>query len=280
MTPARFLYKRPATLDAALALLAAETEGAMPLAGGQSLMPMLALRLARPALLIDINRLPGLNWIAVAAGQLRIGALARHADVLADPLVAAHAPLLRLALTEVAHPAIRNRGTLGGSLALADPAAELPACMIALDATIRLRSAARGERSVPAGLFFTGLYGTARAADELLTGVDIPITAGWRPWFGEVSRRHGDFAMAGLAFLARWSGGRMTEARVALLGVEAAPRRLPGVEAAVIAGEDVAVALARDLEPLDSAEVPAGYRLHLAATLLRRAAREGTHHAS
>ncbi|HEV7264224.1 MAG TPA: FAD binding domain-containing protein [Falsiroseomonas sp.] len=157
MTPARFAYVRPDTLDAALAVLALEGEGAMPLAGGQSLVPMMAMRVARPALLLDLNRLPGLEAIAVVEGVLRIGAMARHASVLSHPLVAAEAPLLAMALREVAHPAIRNRGTLGGSLSLADPAAELPACMLALDATMVLASAA-GERRIRAAEFFVGLY--------------------------------------------------------------------------------------------------------------------------
>ncbi len=150
MTPARFAYLRPDTLGEALAVLAREGEGATPLAGGQSLMPMMAMRMARPALLLDLNRVAGLDGIAVVEGALHIGAMARHATVLAHPLVAAHAPLLPLALREVAHPAIRNRGTLGGSLCLADPAAELPACMLALDATLVLANRA-GERGVRHG---------------------------------------------------------------------------------------------------------------------------------
>jgi carbon-monoxide dehydrogenase medium subunit len=265
MTPARFAYARPATLAEALATLAREGEGAAPLAGGQSLMPMMAMRVARPALLLDLNRLPGLDGIAVEAESLRIGALARHASVLAHPLVAAEAPLLKLALAEVAHPAIRNRGTLGGSLALADPAAELPACMVALEATILLASVG-GERRVAAAAFFQGLYATARRADELLVGVEIPRRPGWTPWFAEVARRRGDYAMAGLALNA--GGGAV---RLAFCGVEAAPRRLPEIEAALAAGRDAAALLPGLLEPLGAAETPAVYRLHLAQTLLRRA---------
>ncbi|WP_270939164.1 FAD binding domain-containing protein, partial [Falsiroseomonas oryzae] len=197
MTPARFAYARPTKLSEALAILAQEPEAA-PLAGGQSLVPMLAMRVARPALLLDLNRLPDLDGIELVDGVLRIGALARHAAVLASPLVGQAAPLLHVALPEVAHPAIRNRGTLGGSVALADPAAELPACMVALDATIVLGSQA-GERRVPAHAFFRGLYETDRRPDELLLRVEIPRAPGWTPWFAEVARRRGDYALAGLA---------------------------------------------------------------------------------
>ncbi len=270
MTPARFAYARPATLDAALDMLAREEE-ATPLAGGQSLVPMMAMRVARPALLVDLNALPGLDAIEATPGVLRIGALARHAAVLDHELVAAEAPLLALALREVAHPAIRNRGTLGGSLCLADPAAELPACMVALDATLVLASAARGERRVAARDFFAGLYATARRADELLLRAEIPRAPGWSPWFEEVARRRGDYAIAGLAVMARREAGRIAALRLAFCGVEAAPRRLPEVEAAVIEGRDAAALLPGLLAPLGSAEAPAAYRLHLAQLLLRRA---------
>lgn len=278
MTPARFAYARPTTLEEALGILARAGEDAAPLAGGQSLVPMMAMRVARPALLVDLNRVAGLDAIALEGGVLRIGAMARHAAVLAHPLVAAGAPLLSRALEEVAHPAIRNRGTLGGSLALADPAAELPACMVALDATIVLASAG-GERRVPAASFFQGLYATARRSDELLLRVEIPSAAGWTPWFAEVARRRGDYALAGLAVMARCASGRIAEARLAFCGVEAAPRRLPAVEAALVAGEDAPSRLPALLEPLGSAEAPAGYRLHLAQVLLRRAT-EGLHAAA
>jgi carbon-monoxide dehydrogenase medium subunit len=255
MTPARFAYARPTTLEEALGLLARGGEEAAPLAGGQSLVPMMAMRVARPALLVDLNRVAGLDAIALEGDVLRIGAMARHAAVLAHPLVASVAPLLPRALEEVAHPAIRNRGTLGGSLALADPAAELPACMVALDAAIVLVSAA-GERRVRAAEFFQGLYATARRSDELLLRVEIPGAPGWTPWFAEVARRRGDYALAGLAVMARR---------------EAAPRRLPAIEAALAKGEDAASLLPALLEPLGSAEAPSDYRLHLAQVLLRRA---------
>jgi carbon-monoxide dehydrogenase medium subunit len=265
VTPARFDYARPATLAEALTILAREGEACAPLAGGQSLMPMMAMRLARPPLLLDLNRIAGLDRIAVEGDAVHVGALARHAAVLAHPVIAREVPLLPPALREVAHPAIRNRGTLGGSLSLADPAAELPACMVALDAAIILASAA-GERRVGAGVFFQGLYATARRADELLVRVEIPRAADGPVWFGEVARRRGDFAMAGLA-LAVLDG----RPALAFCGVEAAPRRLPDIEAALYEGRDPSPLLARTLEPLGSAETPAAYRMHLAQVLLRRA---------
>ncbi len=265
MTPARFDYARPATLEEALAILARDGDACAPLAGGQSLIAMMAMRVARPRLLLDLNRIAGLDRIAVEGEVLHIGALARHASVMAHPAVAREAPLLPIALREVAHPAIRNRGTLGGSLALADPAAELPACMVALSATVVLASAA-GERRVAADAFFDGLYATARRPDELLVRVEIPQAQGGFAWFEEVARRRGDFAMAGLAMVVR--GGRPC---LAFCGVEAAPRRLPDVEAAVRAGGDLRLVLAQVLAPLGSAETPAAYRVHLAHALLRRA---------
>lgn len=265
MTPARFAYARPTTLDEALAILAREGEGATPLAGGQSLLPMMAMRVARPTLLVDLAHVPELDGIEVADDVLRIGAMARHAAVLAHPLVAAEAPLLRLALREVAHPAIRNRGTFGGSLCLADPAAELPACAVATRAMLVLGSA-RGERRVAAEAFFRGLYATARRPDELLLRVEIPRAPGHAPSFGEVARRRGDYAMAGLALVKH-----ADTTCLSFLGVEAAPRRLPAVEAALATGEDAVALLPGLLDPLDSPEAPAAYRLHLATVLLRRA---------
>lgn len=275
MKPARFDYRRPESVPEALALLA-QPEAAV-LSGGQSLMPMLNLRVARPAMLVDINRIAGLDAIALEGGVLRIGARARHAAVLASPLVAQAAPLLAQALPHVAHAAIRNRGTHGGSLALADPAAEMPACAVCLDATLVAASAARGERRIAAADFFQGLYSTALEPDELLTRIEYPAAQpGWRFAFLEVARRHGDFAMAGLA-LALLPG---RDARLATCGVEAAPRRLPEAEAALVAGDvEGACAVLRSLEAMGTAETPAAYRLHLAQVLLRRAATqlEATH---
>lgn len=276
MKPARFEYVRPDTVEAALEVLARYGTDAAVLSGGQSLMPMLNLRMARPAVLVDINRIAGLDRIEAGGGGLTVGSRARHREVLRSPAVQSHAPLLPQALRQVAHAAIRNRGTLGGSLALADPAAELPACVVCLGAEIALASL-RGERRVPAAGFFDGPYGTARAADELLLEVRIPSAGpGWRFSFAEVARRHGDFALAGLAFGASLANGRIAACRIAFCGVEAAPRRLPGTEACMLgaAPEDRAAraalraALAGELEPMSSDDCPGAYRKHLAGALL------------
>ncbi|TAK88305.1 MAG: xanthine dehydrogenase family protein subunit M [Betaproteobacteria bacterium] len=217
-----FRYARPESLDEAIALLVEHGTDARVLAGGQSLMPMLNLRLLQPSVLVDINRLP-LSEIRLQDQTLDIGALARHAEVLYSGEVAHMAPLLKLALPHVAHLAVRNRGTHGGSCALADPSAEIPACALALEASFVLRGP-RGERRVPAELFFRGLYETALGADELLVRVDYPrAQPGWRYGFQEVARRHGDFAIAGLAAAARVEGGVLREARLAFFGVADRP---------------------------------------------------------
>jgi carbon-monoxide dehydrogenase medium subunit len=298
----RFAYARPETLQDALALLAEHGGDAAILAGGQSLMPMLALRMAQPGLLIDINRIPGLSGIATDGANLVIGARTRHAAVLASPLVRAHAPLLSQALEHVAHPAIRNRGTLGGSLALADPAAELPACAVCLDARV-VTVGLLGERAHPADGFFQGLYATALVPGELVVRVEIPLRGpDWRFVFQEVARRHGDFAIAGVAVAVRLAeehvaggpvaggqvagghvagghvaGARIAECRIATCGVEPAPRRLRTVEAAVVQGatlDALRATLAAELDPMSSAEAPAFYRRHLGAVLLDRALRQ------
>jgi carbon-monoxide dehydrogenase medium subunit len=276
--PARFDYRRPESLPEALELLARHGADAAVLSGGQSLMPMLNLRVARPALLLDINRLPGLDGIHLDAERLTIGARARHADVLRSGLVREAAPLLTEALTHVAHAAIRNRGSFGGSLALADPAAELPACSVCLDAEI-IAASLRGERRIRAADFFLGPYSTALEPAELLLRVEVPRHGpGWRFAFAEVARRYGDFAIAGMALAARIEDGRVAESRIVPCGVEPAPRRLEAVEAA-LAGAALgdlgrhaaaAEALAGTLEPMEWGEYPAAYRRHLAGVLLGR----------
>ena len=191
-----FSYRRPATLDAALDLLG--EPDAMALAGGQSLLPALAMRLAAPSVLVDLGALTELKGMTSDHRALTIGAATAHRDLLRDRSVARHLPLLARAAAHIGHPAIRNRGTLGGSLALADPAAELPACMIALDATILIASRS-DRRSVAAAAFFTGLMQTALEPGELILGVRIPIPPDPLWGFHELSRRHGDYAAAGLA---------------------------------------------------------------------------------
>jgi carbon-monoxide dehydrogenase medium subunit len=281
MKPPRFQYACPETLPEALKLLSQHNGDAAVLAGGQSLMPMLNLRVAQPAILIDINRVPDLDAITCAGGTLSIGARARHNDVLRSPLVKRNAPLLAQALEHVAHEAIRNRGTLGGSLALADPAAELPACAICLDATIVALSL-RGERAIFAGDFFQGLYTTALQPDEIIARVCFPLPApDWRFEFDEISRRHGDFAIAGVAVGMKCERKAVTDCRIVFCGIEASPRRMVAIESLFMGAEqaDEAVitrakaALGEHLEPLEGGELPPAYRLHVARELLARVTR-------
>ena len=258
-----FEYVRAGSVAEACALLALHGPDARPLAGGQSLLPALNLRLAAPSVLVDIGRIDGLDRIEHRNGVLRIGALARHAAVLEDKLVATHAPLLAEALRHVAHPAIRARGTFGGNLAHADPASELPACVLALQGVIEATSP-RGVRRILASDFFTGLFQTALAPDELLTAVELPLPT--PPWyFEEIARRSGDYALAGLAA----TGGRGS-LRLAYFSVGDRPTLAMHAAAA----PDVAAAraaLAQDLSPHGDLQASARTRLHLAGVLLERA---------
>ena len=274
MKPAAFDYLCPRTLDEALHALALHGSDATVLAGGQSLMPMLSFRMLEPGFLVDINRIPGLDSIALDGGTLRIGALARHAQVMAHPLVAQHLPLLAQAMPHIAHAAIRERGSLGGSLCLADPAAELPACMLALDARLHLRSH-QGTREVAAADFFQGLYQTALAPGELLTEVRIPVPeAGSAMVFDEFSRRHGDYAMAGLA---AWSHPASQRSRLVFLGCGDRPMRAVRAEALLNARDgmpsyaDLRAAIDADLHPEADLQAQPDTKRHLATVLLQRA---------
>jgi carbon-monoxide dehydrogenase medium subunit len=274
--PAPFRYARPATAAEAVALLAAGGDGAKLLAGGQSLVPLLNMRLVRPAVLIDLNGARELERIEPAPdGGLVLGALVRHADLAGAPLVRERAPLLAEAARHVGHAAIRNRGTLGGSLAHADPAAELPAALLALDADLGLLGS-RGIRRVGAADFFRGLLATALADDELLAEVRIPpAPRGWG--FAEIARRPGDFALAGVA-TALDGGGR---ARVVGFAVADRPIRLRAVEAVVVAApRDPAMparagaAAESDCDPVSDVHASAEYRRHLATVLAEDALRQ------
>ncbi len=218
-----FAYARPDTLPELIELKSKYGEDARFLAGGQSLMPALNMRLSAPGLLIDINGIAALRGICIDADRLVIGALTRHCDLESNPLVAQHAPLLKMAIRHVAHAAIRNRGTFGGSIANADPAAELPACALALDAAFVL-AGADGERRVRAEEFFKGMYETALASDEVLVAGELPLLrAGYRDAFAELARRQGDYAIAGLAARAKVDAGVLADVRLALFGVSGAP---------------------------------------------------------
>lgn len=280
-----FNYARPDTLEQVFSLLAEHGDSAQLLAGGQSLVPMLNLRLAQPDLLIDITRLPGLDGITVNQGTVRIGALVTHREIEHNLLIARHAPLLAKAVPHVAHVAIRNTGTLGGSVALADPAAEYPACLVALDAAIVIAGAG-GERRVAAGDFFLGLYTTALEPGELVIAVEF---ASQQPGqvcaFSELARRHGDYAMVGLAACARreglGAGSRLTGLRLGFLGAGPTPMLATQAAAAVegqpISGATIAAAqalLERDLAPLDDLNAQAATKLHLARVLLARVLQE------
>jgi aerobic carbon-monoxide dehydrogenase medium subunit len=276
MKPAPFAYHRPASLAEAFDLLDRYGDDGRILAGGQSLVPALNMRLATPRAVIDINRLPGLDAIRPAPEGLVIGALARHDAVERSALVREHAPLLALAMPHVGHEAIRARGTFGGSLALADPAAELPACVIALDATIRVEGR-HGRREVAAAEFFQGIYTTALAPGELLVEVVVPPALAWRAGFQELARRHGDFALAGLAARARLERGAVADSRLVFFGVGPAPVRARGAEAALQGrradAEAVAAAqraLGAELDPPGDVHGSSALRRHLAGVLLAR----------
>jgi len=275
MKPASFRYARPATAAEAVALLAASPGETKLLAGGQSLVPLLNMRLVRPAVLVDLNGARELERIdAAPRGGLVLGALVRHADLAAAPLVRERAPLLAEAARHVGHIAIRNRGTLGGSLAHADPAAELPAALLALDATLGLLGP-RGMRRVAVADFFRGLLATALADDELLAEVSVPAAPrGWG--FGEIARRPGDFALAGVAASLDAHG----HARVVGFGVADRPVRLRAAEAiAAPAPRDEAMparagrAAAADCDPASDVHASAAYRRHLATVLTEDALR-------
>ncbi len=233
MKAPRFAYARPASVAEALALLAEHKDEARVLAGGQSLVPMLNFRVAAPKVLVDINRIAGLSGIKVAKNHIRIGALTRHVELERSADVARHLPLIASAMPHIAHPAIRNRGTFGGSCALADPAAELPACALALGATFVV-AGRKGERRVAAQDFFRGLYATALKAGELLVAAEFPLPErGHAPAFGELARRHGDYAMVGVAAHGSTQGGKFSDVRVALFGVGDRPMRAARFERAL-----------------------------------------------
>lgn len=272
MKASQFSYARPDTLEEALALMADEEAEPMALAGGQSLMPMMNFRVARPGVLVDLNRIPGLSGIEEEAGRVRIGAMTRYRDLAASDVVSARLPLVSAALPHIAHAAIRNRGTIGGSLALADPAAEMPAVALALGATLHLVSK-DGPRDVPADDFFLGAYDTALEQGELVAGVSFPAAGqGDRFGFHEIVRRHGDYAMAGAVVAA--AGGAV---RVAFFGVGDGAMRVPAAEAALgadLSGIDAAVGALSELEVAGDLNGDEATKRHLAGVALRRAVAE------
>lgn len=281
MKPPAFDYQAPDSLEAALSLLAERGPEAKLLAGGQSLVPLLSFRLARPALLVDLNRIGDLAFVRGGDdGSLRLGAMTRQRALERDPQVAAAAPLLAAAAPWIAHPQIRNRGTVGGSLAHADPAAELPAVMVALGARFRLLRSG-GERWIDARDFYVALLTTDLAADELLAEVAVPplpAGAGWA--FTEVARRHGDYAQVGVAaWLTLDDGGACREARLVYLAAGDVPM-VAQRAAAALAGrpptretfaEAAAIAAGEEIDPAGDIHASEGFKRHLARVVTVRA---------
>jgi carbon-monoxide dehydrogenase medium subunit len=274
MKPGGFDYLCPASTDEALAQLAQHGGDAKILAGGQSLVPLLNFRMLRPAVLIDINRLAELDYVREHGEGLRIGALTRHHTLEMSPLVEQRFPVLGAAMAHVAHLAIRNRGTIGGSLSHADPAAELPMLAVLLDAELRTNSGSHAAQG-----FFLGPLTTALRDDELVTEIVFPALAPRTGWaFEEFARRHGDFAIAAVAAVLRASDGEIAEARLAAIGVGETPLRLSAVEAG-LSGQrftpELAAAAAeqarRYVQPLNDLHASADYRRHLVAALTKRA---------
>ena len=275
-----FDYVRATSTAEVFALLQRHGDAARVLAGGQTLIATLNMRLSEPAVLIDVGGLDALRGITLAGGVLRIGALTTHAEIERSVLVADHLPLFAQAVPHIAHPAIRNRGTLGGSLAYADPAAEWPACALALGATMVV-AGALGERRIAADAFFTGLFTTAMASDELLVACELPARApDERHAFDELARRHGDYAIVGLAGRAVVRDGRLFDVRLAFLGVADRPLRVPRTEQAVQGrtGDDATLAVAvqtlrAELQPFGDLTNTPEMKRHLAGVLAQRVLR-------
>jgi carbon-monoxide dehydrogenase medium subunit len=272
-----FHYERPSSRAEAFALLAQHGDEARVLAGGQSLMPILNMRLASPAVLVDINAIDDLAGISVAGDVLTVGAMTRHYQVAESAEIAHHLPLIAEAMRHVAHAAIRNRGTFGGNVAMADPASEMPACCIALDAVMVIESA-KGRRKRAAEQFFRGIFETALEPDELLVAVEFPIgQPGWRHGFMEFARRQGDYAIVGGAARFLVKQRRVADCRLVFFGVGDRPIRvqaaertlcgpLPFAEAAATASAALAAELPEFADSLATAEM----RHHLARVLFGR----------
>jgi carbon-monoxide dehydrogenase medium subunit len=279
--PPLFDYDLAGSVDEAVALLAEHGDEAKVLAGGQSLMPLLSLRLAHPERVIDVNRLTDLATIENGTG-LRIGALVRHRVAERSEVVAAANPLLARTIRFIGHAAIRNRGTIGGSVAHADPSAELPTLLVALDGEVEAQSA-RGTRTIRAAELFEGFLTTTLQPDELLTSVRFPSLAPGAGWaFQEFSRRSGDFAIVGVACTLELNGqGRVAQARLAFSGVATTPTRATATEAALVGAEpsaavwtEMAQHAAAALDPPADLHGSSAYRRRLAATLVERALQE------
>jgi len=277
LKPKAFSYVKPSSLNEALSVLSAHADDASILAGGQSLVPTLNFRLSEPSLLIDINGLVELGGITEDGDVVRLGALCRYREIETSDLIAQHVPLLRLAVPHIAHPAIRNRGTIGGSVANADPASEMPACLCALDATMIIASAG-DTRKVRARDFFKALYETALDPNEMLIAVDVPkIPAGYRSAFDEFARRRGDYALCGAAAHAKVEGARISDLKLVYFSVGGTPviaaNAMAAIEGRAIDEATIASAqdaLTEDLDPFSDQHCSAKLRKHYARELAAR----------
>jgi carbon-monoxide dehydrogenase medium subunit len=277
MIPASFDYTAPTTLADALAALSEGGEDAKILAGGQSLLPVLKLRMAAPALLVDLGKIAELQGVRMDGDQVLIGSMTTHHDVIADPLVGEHLALLAQTTATVADPQVRYRGTLGGALSHADPAGDLGAVAVALDAEMRI-AGPNGERSVPAAEFFTDFFTTALGDGEILTGIAFPSYAGWGAHYEKFNTVAQAWSIVAVAAAVQVSGGSVTAARVALTNMGPTPVRATAVEQALVGGPATAEAVraaarsaTEGTSPVDDASAPAAYRSHLAQVLTSRA---------
>ena len=275
-----FGYIQPKTIDDALECLQQHGSDATVLAGGQSLMASLNMRLSNPAVLIDINDIDELSGINMVENQLRIGAMTRQVELEHSTLVSQHAPLITMVMPHIAHPAIRNRGTIGGSIVFADPAAELPACMVALNGQM-VAQGPDGERRITATEFFQDLFETALADNELLTAIEIPVAdENQRFGFRELTRRHGDYAIVGLCASSDWSSDDLTELRLAYFNVGPRPILAEQTASDICRNwrqEQNGMSLDRldgELDPPDDLNATSAMRVHLAKVLTRRVLKE------
>lgn len=274
MKPAPFAYLRPSTLEEALAALAGE-QGAKVLAGGQSLVPLLSMRLAAPSMLVDINALPDLGHVRVAEDGVRVGALARHAEVLGSAEAEESQPLLGMALRHVAHPTIRNRGTTVGSIVHADAAAEMPMVLRLLEGSVDVASV-RGRRTIPAAELFIGPLESTLAHDEVAVEAFFPgLAPGAGVAFQEIARRHGDYALVGVAAHVETDGETVTRARVGFVSVSDVPVVVDVTDAL----DDPAAKALAELDPAEDIHATAAYRAHLVKVLAPRVLAAATDHA-
>jgi aerobic carbon-monoxide dehydrogenase medium subunit len=273
MIPAPFDYEVAESVEHAISLLGGRDDTKV-LAGGHSLLPLLRLRLARPSLLVDVGRLRELSHVRDAGDSIAIGALTRHHDVATAPLLQEHCPIVAYAARLIGDPQVRHRGTIGGSLAHGDPASDLPAVVLALDAEIDIAGAG-GVRTVPAAEFFRGVFETAVGPDELVTEVRVPKQSGDHVWsYLKFRRRAQDWATVGVAAVARRSNGGVEEAAISLVSMGATPLRAGASEAAWNAGDDPSAAAAEGTDPPSDTNGSADYRRHLVQVLVRRAVEE------